>query len=490
MAILSLRSQADALPITPGVYLFKDEAGEILYVGKAINLRDRVRSYFATDIGRGAGIDNMVRLARTIDYLETNTEVAALLLEAKLIRQHKPHYNIRLRDDKSFSLIRINMDEPFPGIYLAREKDLEEILARLKRSRSPRLKQRIENQEFYGPYLSSYSVKQALRTIRKIWPYRDCTSTKFNLYAGLGRGCLFASLGLCPAPCVPTGRQERATSEEEKQLCGAAVAAARLAYSDTIDQIRSFLRGEQVSLIKRLEKDMEAAAAGEEYERAALLRDRLQALRHLQQTARMYSHTLTLNNRENGEKQGEPYNATRDIRVEFYDISNNQGAYAVGVLVSGRLRDGKVKAFPDRASARANWVWERQRYRKFIIKTVAGISDTDMLGEVLTRRFRRGLSADNRWSLPDLIMVDGGQGQLTIAGQAWKNVAGEGKHLNLAAVAKGPTRKKVDLLGEYAVFQAGVSDDAWRQVAEAGREEAHRFAITFYRSRHRKGLLI
>jgi excinuclease UvrABC nuclease subunit len=534
-----LRQQVSQLPLTPGVYLFKDSVGTVLYVGKATVLRDRVRSYFAADVGRGPGIEKMVQLAAEIAYYTTETEVEALLLEAKLIRQYKPRYNILLRDDKSFALIRIDLSEEFPGVYVAREKELEALLAKRKRLRTQKGRQKIDQQEFYGPYLSAWAVKAALRGIRRIWPFRDCTAAKFNHYAGLGHGCLYASLGLCPAPCVPTGRLRRggdvalpvkATVTGEPAVPRKAAVPGEFAvprgaatsgktspispdqrewvrqsyqlhweqYRRNIDQLRAFLRGDREQVMRQVEADMAAASDREDFESAKLYRDRLRALSHLQSMAQVNRLTerLAMQDEQAVGTRAPQYDPAEDVRIEGYDISNIQGEYAVGVAVSLVLRRGKVEDIATRQQARDYLSYEKAKYRKFRIRYYSGVSDVDMLREILTRRMRRGIVGEAAWSLPDLLIVDGGTSQLRIAQEVVQaslqrllKERGSAPEVWVGAVAKGPTRRKVDLHGsDWSAFP-NISPEAWRHIAEVTREEAHRFAITFYRQRHRKGFL-
>ncbi|MEI6478196.1 MAG: UvrB/UvrC motif-containing protein [bacterium] len=462
----TLREQADALPLQPGVYLFKNAEGEILYVGKAIRLKDRVRSYFAKDLGmsRGPGFEQMVRDSVTLDHELAGSEMEALLLEARLIRQHKPRYNIKLRDDKSFSLIRIDLSEEFPPIYISREKDLEELLAKRNRARAGvgKVSQKIDSQEFFGPYLSASAVKQALKTIRKIWPFRDCTDTKYNTYAKLGHGCIFHTLGLCDAPCAA-----KSTVED---------------YRKNIDQIRLFLRGDRQRLLQDVQAEMEKASQEERFEQAAKLRDRLQSLLHLQEVA---TTRRFLGNQQRSDLY--QYNPQEDLRIECYDISNISGEYAVGSQIVGIIRKGKVEPVTA-AEARKRFYLDKSRYRKFRIKTVEGSSDTDMLKEVITRRLKRGKGEGDHWALPDLMLMDGGKGQLSAATAARTDLE-MGEVVALASVAKGPTRRRVDLYGEDWGRIPTVEREAWLVVAELLREEAHRFAISYYRSVHRKSLV-
>jgi excinuclease ABC subunit C len=460
----TLREQAAELPVVPGVYLFKSSEGEVLYVGKAVRLRERVRSYFAPDLEatRGSGLVQMVRIATTLDHETTGSEMEALLLEARLIRQYKPRYNIKLRDDKSFALVRIDMSQPFPPIAVAREKDLEELLTALKRERGPvgKVSQRVAHQEFFGPYLSAYSVRQALKTIRQIWPFRDCGPMKYATYAKLGHGCVFATLKLCDAPCAMK------TTQEE--------------YRKNIDQIRFFLRGDRESLLGGIQKQMDEAAAREDFERAATYRNRLQSLLHIQQVAQSRRTVAA-------QKQGKNvYDPETDLKVECYDISNNQGSYAVGSLIVGVIRQGKLGAVETRDEARKRFYLDNSQYKKFRIKEVEGISDVDSLKEVLRRRLRRGMRNEKGWELPDLLVLDGGKAQLSAAREIREELGLN--DLKLATVAKGPTRRKVDLYGQWSELR-GVDAEAAGLVAELLREEAHRFAITYYRNLHRKGAL-
>lgn len=436
-----------------------------MYVGKAVRLRERVRSYFAKDLAitRHAGLENMMKMAITIDHHTVPSELEALLLEARLIRQFKPRYNIRLRDDKSFVVIKIDMSHPFPPISIGREKELEDALIAAKRAERTgvRIKQKINHVEYYGPFTSAGSVRSVMKIIRTIWPFRDCTPSKYHTYEMLGHGCLFASLHLCDAPCAGKISQEE--------------------YRANIDQIRKFMRGEHQSLLEDVRLQMDAAAAGEQYEDARRFRDRLYSLEHFQ-------HIIdTFRDASGVSKAGYEFNKETDLRVECYDISNNQGAFAVGSLISGIVQNGKIEAIGSKEEARKRFLFDRSAYRKFKIRTVVGISDTDMLTEVLERRLKRGVGKSPNWTLPDMIFIDGGKGQLKVAVKV-RELAGLKDSLGVASVAKGPTRKRVDLYGDDFKKFPLIEREAWGQIAEQLREEAHRFAISYYRMLHRRAL--
>jgi excinuclease ABC subunit C len=462
----TLREQAAELPVTPGVYLFKNAEGEVMYVGKAIRLRERVRSYFAKDLAitRHAGLENMMKMAVTIDHHIVPSELEALLLEARLIRQFKPRYNIRLRDDKSFVVIKIDLSHPFPPISIGREKELEDALISAKRAarEGVRIKQKVNHVEYYGPFTSAGSVRSVMKTIRAIWPFRDCSPSKYHTYEALGHGCLFASLHLCDAPCAAKISQEE--------------------YRENISQIQKFLRGERQSLLEEVRIQMDKASEEERYENAKRYRDRLYSLEHFQ-------HIIdTFRDASGVSKAGYEFNSETDLRVECYDISNNQGAFAVGSLISGIIQRGKTEPITSKEDARKRFLFDRTAYRKFKVQTVIGISDTDMLTEVLERRLKRGVGKSAHWKLPDMIFVDGGKGQLKVALKV-RELADLQKKLGVASVAKGPTRKRVDLYGDDFDRFPMVEREAWIQIAEQLREEAHRFAISYYRMLHRRALL-
>jgi excinuclease ABC subunit C len=295
--------------------------------------------------------------------------------------------------------------------------------------------------------------------LRGIWPFRDCSNQKFNQFASLGHGCIFANLHVCNAPCV-----HKVTPEE---------------YLENVRQLRKFLRGEHATLVQEVEKQMQEAAEAEMFEVATILRNRLFGLKRFQYVV----DTFKTSQRQ--VESGCPtYNPEEDIRLECYDISNNQGSHAVGSLVSAIVKGGKVSPITTAEDVKKAFSFDKTRYRKFKIQTVSGISDTEMLQEVLRRRFKRA----SQWSLPDMIVIDGGKGQLNAvtAVQRERDLVGK---LHVASVAKGPTRKRTDLYGEgWSQFPL-ITTERWHQISELMREEAHRFAISYYRNLHRKAVL-
>lgn len=439
-----MRATIAELPVSPGVYLFKNAAGRVLYVGKAINLRSRVRSYFADDTGRGALIEEMVRLAKRVDVEPTDSEIEAILLEANLIRKLKPKYNSLGKDDKSAHFIHLTWSEPYPRLHLVRGRDIESGAVMLAKSGG-------RQDKLFGPYMVAGGMASIMRVIRRIWPYRDCSPTKYATYAKLGRGCLYYQLGRCPAPCA------NGVTETE--------------YRKTVSEIVALLSGKKAWLVARLERQMETLARREDYEAAASVRDRLFALNHLHSVARR-GIIRGFEDRRAALREG--------LTVEAYDCSHNQGEYAVGALIRA------IVPRTDSGYAVADIDLRRERYRRFKIRLAKGGDDYAMLAEVLARRLRRARKEPQAWSLPDIILIDGGAGQLSVARQL---VKGAGARVPVVAVAKGPTRRKADLYIRPADrTRIPLTDPELEKVALQLREEAHRYVIHYYRLLHRHAL--
>jgi excinuclease ABC subunit C len=390
---MQLREQIKNFPDSPGVYLMRDENRVIIYVGKATSLKERVRSYFASDLLEKTR-KQMLEVT-SIEYQKTDSALEALFLESALIKKYAPKYNIRERDDKSKMYVHITREE-YPRIELVRETDLHEL------AKSPIL---------YGPFLSSKSVSDALELIRKIVPFRSCRSLP-------SKKCLYGYIGLCDAPCI--GKIES------------------MQYRKNIRLVRDFFEGKKARVLSSLKKELEASAKKLEFERAAKVRDQIYALNHLKE--------MFMISRDNP--------TTVFSRIEGYDISNISGVYAVGSMV----------VFIDGIS-------EKSEYRKFKIKWVKGANDTAMMKEILIRRFR------NDWPHPDLVLVDGGHGQVNAATDVLKNLK---LNIPVIGLAKGPDRKKDEVVTNQVLPRKDIV--IFKQV----RDEAHRFAKGYYEKLHRK----
>ncbi|MFH0712239.1 MAG: UvrB/UvrC motif-containing protein [Candidatus Jorgensenbacteria bacterium] len=366
----------DGFPETPGVYIMKDAQGRILYVGKAGNLKRRVSSYFmrppaSTRVKRGepdSRIEKLVSKIAKIDYRKTDTALEALILEATLIKKHEPLYNIREKDDKSFLYFEITREE-FPRVLLVRGKN------------------RAAGERF-GPFTSASSAREALRIIRKIFPFSFHPAEKIGKFK---KPCFDYEIGLCPGTCIS--------------------AVERSEYLNNIGNIKLLFLGKKAAILKSLEREMKEASKRLEFEKAAKLRGKIFSIRHIQDVALI------------GEEKNELEITNDDLRIEGYDISNISGTSAVGSMVVFR---------GDRP--------DKNEYRKFKIMTLKKSDDVGMLKEVLRRRLNH-----REWPLPALFLIDGGKGQVN----GVRAVLDEfGLDLPVLGIAKGAKRKKNEFVGK------------------------------------------
>ena len=348
------------LPDTPGVYFFlgapKRSGGgafkgrEILYIGKATSLHDRTRSYFAKDLieTRGPSILDMVFKASKIDWEETETVLEALILEANLIKKYQPYYNVKEKDDKSWNYVCIT-EENLPKVLVIRGKEID---FDTKKSEEIQLK------SVYGPFTSGGSLKEALKIIRRIFPYIDQSSIKKDNYQ------FYRQLGLTPD-----------VSEKESQS----------EYLKNIRNIELFFQGKKKKILLGLKKEMMTYAKKEEFERAGEIKRQLFALEHINDVA------LIKNDRER-------VSLSSGFRIEAYDIAHMSGKNMVGVMTV--VTSGEK---------------DTNEYRKFTIRSQENSNDIGALEEVLSRRFRH-----TEWGMPDLVVMDGGEAQLRIGRQVLK----------------------------------------------------------------------
>ncbi len=427
----------------------KDKRGSILYVGKAGNLKRRVSSYFLRS--GDWKTEKLVSEIAKIDYKKTDTAIEALILEAELIKKRRPPYNVREKDDKSFLYVEITKDK-FPRVLLVRGKELatskEKRLA-LSRAGGPALS-RVEG---FGPFTSATSIRDALKIIRRIFPFSIHQPGRVGKFS---KGCFEYEIKLCPGTCI--GAIDRKT------------------YLKNIRNIKLFFNGKKKQILKSLEKDMKKASKSLEFEEAVKFRGQIFALQHIQDIALITEPEIVegpalpstrgprLSSVEcpqaEGSRRGGLALSRRGglalSRVEGYDISNISGNYAVGSMVV--FKDGR----PDKGE-----------YRKFRIKTIIGANDVGMLKEVLRRRFH------NPWPLPDVILVDGGMGQVNAAKQV---LLESGLRIPTVGIAKGPDRKANRFVGS---IPKGVT----KKVLIRVRDEAHRFAITYHKKLRNSGFM-
>ncbi|HMH31242.1 MAG TPA: UvrB/UvrC motif-containing protein, partial [Methylomirabilota bacterium] len=350
-----LKAKLADLPKSPGVYFHKDKDDKIIYVGKAAVLRNRVRQYFQVSRGRDPKTEALVLEIADIDWMTVDSEIEALFLEAEMIRRYMPRYNILLRDDKAMSYIRVDYDSDYPTVTTTR-RPLD------------------DGARYFGPYFSVYAVRQSLKLLRKVFPF----ATKQMV--GQKRATLHYHLGLDP------GLEEGKTSLE--------------AYRANLRQLIAIIQGKRKTIIKNLERDMKRAAKASDFETAAKLRNQLFALRGLDRQVIFsdkefldISKDHALNEMVNLLSiEGYPQ------RIEGYDISHMQGTDVVASMV-----------------VFTNGVSNKAEYRKFKTK-IDHNNDFYNMNETLKRR----LSDKNRkaWGVPNLVLIDGGKGQLDAAIQA------------------------------------------------------------------------
>ncbi|MEK7142648.1 MAG: UvrB/UvrC motif-containing protein [Patescibacteria group bacterium] len=378
-----------------GVYIMRDLHRKPLYIGKASSLKRRVLSYFQQP--HEIRLEQMLSQVQNIDVQKTDSVIEALFLESELIKKYQPKYNLKLKDDKTFL-----------GILITNE-DWPRIIPR-------RLNQKLLAGEFYGPFPSANQVRQALQIIRKIFPFRvACTPLS-------GKACFEYHLGMCPGVCA--GK------------------ISKNDYQKTIHQIKLFLKGKKKNLIRELQKEMQILAKNLEFEKAARVRDRIFALKHLQDVALIQEENLPQNNIPS--------------RIEAYDVSNIAGVFAVGSMVV--FSEGLI---------------DKSQYRKFKIKTVKGVNDIASIKEIIFRRLKHP-----EWILPDLIIVDGGRGQVNGVREVLKF---HRLNIPVTGIAKGFKRHQDEIIADK-----NLSVD--KKLLLRIRDEAHRFAIDYYRLRHRKNI--
>jgi excinuclease ABC subunit C len=542
-----LTKQVKSLPASPGVYLFKDNKGKIIYVGKAASLRNRVRSYFNSPGKLLPKTLRMTEQACELDFFTTASEQEALILELNLIKRYHPEYNVRLKDDKSFPYLKIETNEEFPRIYTTRrlEKD---------------------GGRYFGPFASAWSVRETIKILRGIFPLRYCNKP---ISGKESRACLEYHIRRCAAPCIGAIKKEE--------------------YDQLIKEVILFLEGKQEKIVKQVEARMKKAADALDFETAARLRDQIGAITSVieaqsiatrvkgeqdaiafaRESDRAYVQVYFIRNdkltgRESFVLQGtaeeEPAEimtnfveqfyssspfipprlllqypvkdlgviqdwlrekrggsvsvevpqrgnkktlidtvaenarqgmeqlrlrqspSSRDLdaaleelqdkldlprlpeRIEGYDISNVQGHAAVGSLVV--FEEGKPK---------------KAHYRRFSIKTVEGSNDYAMLQEVLHRRFKRleEGTAENSWGvIPDLVLVDGGKGQLNAAVEAMGNLV-----ISIPVIGLAKENEEIFLPDKPHPVVLPPSSPGL-QLLQRLRDEAHRFAIGYFQKRH------
>ena len=428
-------SRINKIPSNAGVYVLKSSQ-EILYIGKAANLRDRVRNHFKQSSYR----DNLfINQVSKIGYIETPTDIDALLLESELIKQYQPKYNVMWRDDKKYFYVAITKDT-IPVVYLTHQP-------------VPKLKVKSEKLKvgFIGPFVDGKALKRTLRLLRRAFPYRTArTHPKIP--------CSYCQLGLCPG------------FRPDANL-----------YQKNLQKLTAVLQGKRISVLRALQKDMENAAQQQEFEMAARLRDQFFSLSRIFEHASLFSRRdegLAEKNYSEAEKVLQNIFRTKKSfsRIEAYDISNIQGAQATGSMI----------VFADGVPA-------RDLYRKFKIRSAGKPNDFAMMQELVSRRLLHP-----EWGYPNLMIIDGGKPQLSAAMAACKILrrsresstrsGQDAKYkIQIAALAKRHNELFLRSVPEPLLLKNLPA--VLRNLILHIRDEAHRFAISYHRILRRVDLL-
>lgn len=432
------RKIAEEFPAAPGVYIFEDTAGVTLYVGKAKNLKSRAGSYFQPSSNllqaRGLEIARMVDdLVCDVNFIECDSEVDALLRENRLIKDIQPRFNERQKDDKSFPYLQIRTAEDFPRVSITRKPE----------SRGVKL---------YGPFVRGYDLKLALPMLQRVFKFRTC---KLDIADGdenrkKYRPCILHNIKQCTAPC--------------------AARVSRDDYRSQIDHFRKFLESKGSQLRKELFGKMQQAAADKNYEKAAEYRDELKSLQSLQERGladeNVQPEVFYVDPAEGLQKLGEILGLSDTPRtIEGIDIAHLQGKESCGSLVC--FIDGKPF---------------KNSYRRYKIKTVEGNDDFASIREIVSRRYR--LAGHGEQLFPDVIMIDGGKGQLEAAHQAFAKL--EIQPPMLISLAK--REEEIFILGVDEPVRLARNNPALRLV-QSVRDEAHRFAQHYHHILRRKATL-
>jgi excinuclease ABC subunit C len=405
------RAELDAfnLPDEPGIYLFK-EGRKILYIGKAASLRDRTRSYFSKDLAesRSPAIVEMVKKANSIVFRQTDSVLEALILEANEIKQNMPPYNSVSKDNKSFNYLVVTKED-FPKVLIVRGRELFQNWddAKIK--------------HLFGPFPQGLSLQEAIKIVRKIFPFRDnkctpCVEQKKVKPGSVCKPCFNRQIGLCPGVC--SGEMTKAE------------------YAVTIKHIQQLFSGNFQGLKRQLVKEMKAASKNEEFEKAETLRRQCSALEHIKDVSLIKNERIS---------------AGGGARIEAFDVAHTSGQETVAVMTV--VDNGAIY---------------KAAYRKFKIQSV-GNNDVAALTEALERRLNHP-----EWPLPRAFVVDGGTAQLRAAEKILKKA---GIEIPVVGVVKNDKHQPERLIGDTRAIQAYERDIL------LANSEAHRFAITWHRRR-------
>jgi len=428
-----IRRKIKTFPTGAGLYFIKGSGDKVLYIGKAKNLRSRAASYFQPGgeivTARGPKISEMITKAKTVDYLKTETEVDAMLKEARLIKDIRPPYNTDLVDDKTFPYLEITTSDDFPGVYITR-------------------KPRQTGSRLFGPFASAKELRAVLVVLQKIFKFRTCNlDKKDDKKRRFFRPCLLYSIKQCTAPCADK--------------------IDRLEYKKLITDLIKFLRSKRSTILRQLKKRMAEAAKTFEYEKAAMYRDRIRLIERLDRRGipeeDVQPEVFAADPSEALVKLRELLQSPEPVRIiEGIDVANIAGSEAVGSLV--KFIDGRPF---------------KSGYRKFKIKTVKRIDDYAMIAEVVKRRYKYAMRGEELW--PDLVLIDGGKGHLHAAEKALQDM--NAPAIKIAAIAK--REEEIYLQSSTKPIKLHAHSTVLK-LLQYVRDEAHRFAQHYYHILRRK----
>ncbi len=429
------KEKISSLPKESGVYCFKENK-EILYIGKAGNLRERVKNHFQQPSYRDYLFLDKVK---KVGYIKTNSEIEALILEANLIKKYQPKYNVLWKDDKNYFFVGVSK-EPFPRVFITHQPLSSNLYDREKRKI-----------EYIGPFVDGKALKQTLKILRKVFPYRSCSKIP-------KRPCLWYHLNYCLGPCL-------LQSETMKEISFQSTKIQKLSQKNVKNLVRVLKKG-WGSIIKELKREMKLSAKNQEFEEAARIRDQIKALEKIMAHAKVFE--VETEDRQWSEKEKmlkEILKTKRKIsRIEAYDVSQIHGSFAVGAMVT--FVDGRA---------------EKSFYRRFKIKFTKIPSDVHMLKEVVKRRL-----GHREWGVPDLFLVDGGKAQLQAVISVKSKFPGF-KKTKVIALAK--KENKLFIEGKKESISLKELPRAIFNLILQLRDEAHRFAISYHKKLREKSLI-
>ena len=428
-----VRAKVRELPTTAGVYLFKDALDRVIYVGKAVNLRSRVASYFlkAAEVDRRTA--DLVPEIADVDVIETDNEVDALLLEARLIKDVQPRFNSELKDDKTFPYLQIVTGEDFPRVEFTRKPETSGV-------------------KLYGPFTNAKKLRGTITVLQRIFKFRTCTldiddgDDRWQWY----RPCLLASINQCTAPC-----NLRVSKED---------------YRHDIQRLRMFLDGKKKRLLKDMRKEMQQASKELKFERAARIRDEIAALEDLKLRGDLEEHAqpevFYIDPKKGVAGLKQTFKLAEPPRViEGIDIAHLQGGETVASLV--QFIDGMPF---------------KHGYKRYKIRTVQGVDDFASMREVVSRRYRRLQQEGERF--PDLLLIDGGKGQLSSVMEAFRTMDIEPPF----TISLAKREEEVFLPGQSEPKRLSRHSFGLR-LLQYVRDESHRFAQHYHHVLRKKSTL-